>query len=63
MDDNGQVVQGEGIGEVDDDDQDGGREEGGQYAAHQRSGQLKTHQKPRMVLRIYLSENILFHTT
>ena len=41
LDDDGHVVQGEGVGEVGDDDQDGGREEGGQYAAHQWSRQLK----------------------
>ena len=30
LDDDGHVVQGEGVGEVGDDDQDGGREEGAQ---------------------------------
>ena len=61
MDDDGQVVQGEGVGEVGDDDQDGGREEGGQNATHQWSRQLKNHQEPRTVLRIYLPDNLLFH--
>ena len=52
MDDNGQVVQSEGVGEVGDDDQDGGREECGQHATHQWPRQLKNHQEARPVLRI-----------
>ena len=50
MDDNGEVVQGKGIGEVGDDHHDGGGQEGGQHAAHQWSRQLKNHQEPRTVL-------------
>ena len=38
MDDYSQVVQGEGVGEVGDDDEDGGGQEGGQHAAHQGAG-------------------------
>ena len=50
MDDYSQVVQGEGVGEVGDDDEDGGGQEGGQHAAHQGAGQLKNHQKPKTIL-------------
>ena len=41
MDDDVQVVFGEGVGQVGDDDQDGGRQEGGEDAARQRAGQLE----------------------
>ena len=41
LDDDVQVVFGEGVGQVGDDDQDGGRQEGGEDAARQRAGQLE----------------------
>ena len=50
LDDDGQVVQGKGIGKVGDDDQDGGWEEGGEHVAHQWARKLKNHQEPGMVL-------------
>ena len=62
MDDNGEVVQGKGIGEVGDDHHDGGGQEGGQHAAHQWSRQLKNHQEPRTVLGLsYLTIMIILY--
>ena len=59
MDDYSQVVQGEGVGEVGDDDEDGGGQERGQHAAHQGAGKLKNHQKPKTILEnMYFSEKI-----
>ena len=50
MDDDGLVVGGKGVGEVGDDDQDGGRQEGGQQAARQRPRKLKDHLETRQTL-------------
>ena len=41
LDDDVQVVFGEGVGEVGDDDEDGGGQEGGEDAAGQWAGQLE----------------------
>ena len=48
MDDNGLVVGGKGVGEVGDDDQDGGGQEGGEQAARQRPRELKEHLQTRL---------------
>ena len=49
MDDDGQVVLGEGVGQVGDDHQDGGRQEGGQQAARQRPGELEDNLDARLL--------------
>ena len=51
LDDDGLVVIGKGVGEVGDDDQDGGGQEGCQQAACQRAGELKDHLKARQALK------------
>ena len=48
LDDDGQVVLWEGIGQVGDDHQDGGRQEGGQQATRQRSRQVERHREARV---------------
>ena len=48
MDDDSQVVFGEGVGQVCDDHQDGGRQEGGQQAAGQRSRQVERQLEARV---------------
>ena len=48
LDDDGQVVLGEGVGQVGDQHQDGGRQEGGQQAAGQRSRQVERHLEARV---------------
>ena len=50
LDDDGQVVLGEGVGQVGDDHQDGGRQEGGQQAAGQRSRQVERHLEARVAV-------------
>ena len=50
LDDDGQVVLGEGVGQVGDDHQDGGRQEGGQQAARQRSRQVERHLEARVTV-------------
>ena len=58
MDDDGLVVGGEGVGEVGDDDQDGGGQEGGQQAARQRPRKLKDNLQSRLALKKYSSLKI-----
>ena len=50
LDDDGQVVLGEGVGQVGDHHQDGGRQEGGQQAARQRSRQVERHLEARVTV-------------
>ena len=50
LDDDGQVVLGEGVGQVGDQHQDGGRQEGGQQAAGQRSRQVERHLEARVTV-------------
>ena len=50
MDDDLQVVFGEGIGEVGDKDEDGGGQEGGEDAAGERPRQLEHHFKTRVLV-------------
>ena len=50
LDDDGQVVLGEGVGQVGDHHQDGGRQEGGQQAARQRSRQVERHLEARVAV-------------
>ena len=50
LDDDGQVVLGEGVGQVCDQHQDGGRQEGGQQAAGQRSRQVERHLEARVAV-------------
>ena len=54
MNDDGLVVGGKGVGEVGDDDQDGGGQEGGQQAARQWPGKLKDHLQTRQTLKCCL---------
>ena len=51
MDDDGLVVGRKGVGKVGDDDQDGGRQEGGQQAARQRPRKLKDHLETGQALK------------
>ena len=48
LDDDGLVVGGKGVGEVGDDDQDGGGQEGGEQAARQRPRELEDHLEARL---------------
>ena len=50
LDDDGQVVLGEGVGQVGDHHQDGGWQEGGQQAARQRSRQVERHLEARVTV-------------
>ena len=50
LDDDGQVVLGEGVGQVGDHHQDRGRQEGGQQAARQRSRQVERHLEARVTV-------------
>ena len=45
-----QVVFGEGVGDVGDDDKDGGGQEGGEDAAGQRAGQLEHNFNTRVLV-------------
>ena len=54
MDDNSQVVLGEGVGKVGDEDQHGGGQVGGEQIAGQRTGQLENNFKSQVAILEFL---------
>ena len=54
LDDNSQVVLGEGVGKVGDEDEHGGGQEGGEQVAGQRTGQLENNFKTQVAILEFL---------